>query len=233
MELTELVYLCVKNVNYFDNNDVTLQQFQRDLLQNIDSYTDYSVAISNVMTPLNEAIQRLSDLEKIPYKIQEVDKSNIQNNIVTMTFNVKEVVSVANKNFRMIPFLPYGIDNVYKQIRLLTPSARQGASIVYTDRNGVEQTHQSISDGVIIEYKEEIPQFDLNDLGRSVDMRQYGINNAMCQYIVEYCQGKLEEQVDPSLANMHFTRAEQYFANLKMVKSAFVQPSVTKKYTIE
>lgn len=254
MRLSELVFLSVKNVNYFDDDSMTYNEFMQTYLKGSDNYTDYSVAISNVFTPLNEAIARLSDLEKIPYKVVEVAQDKLENmllNIKNLGVNIKEVISVARSDtYEKLPFAPYGVD----KIRLLRPHARVGALGIYiaNDDYGQITYFGNASLPLILEYKEEIPTFDKTFIDyvdadednefdsedelelnpKDKDMSEYGINGTMCQYIIEYCQGKLEEQIAPDLALMHLTRAEQYFNNLSTVKSAFVQQVVHKKYTI-
>ena len=241
MKLSRLVYLCIKNVNYYDDDSFTYDFFVTEGIKEASNYSDYSVAIHNVYTPLNEAIQRLSDLERIPYKVVDVAKSNISGNLVDLTeldVNIKEVIGVATTKYDRLPFAPYGIG----KIRLLRPYLPYAKSVFGNDTD----------EGLLVEYKEEIPVFNEdetfpmldNDNGDYVldneesiindyELTTFGINNAMCQYIIEYVQGKLEEQIDPSLANMHLTRAEQYFQNLKPSTSAFNQEVVHKKYGVE
>lgn len=223
MRLSKLVFLAIKNVNYFDDSSMTYNNFMSDFLVNKDNYTDYSVAVMNVFTPLNEAIQRLSDLNKIPYKVKELD---ISNNVVELTSDIKEVISVATLNNERLPFAPYGVG----KIRVL----------------------RSANNKVLVEYKEEIPSFEIEDImfvdndndttfdeitdsfnEKDIELSSVGINGAMNQYIIEYCQGKLEEQVDPVLASKHLTIAEQYFANLKDVRSGFTQEVVRTKYGLD
>ena len=61
MKLSELAYNCVKNVNHYDDDGFTYEQFLyiNDPAVNDDNesdYFDYSVAVSNVFAPINEAI---------------------------------------------------------------------------------------------------------------------------------------------------------------------------------
>ena len=240
MKLSKLIYLCIKNVNYFDDSLNINDIFD----ESISHSTDYSTAIRNVDTPLNEAIQRLSDMEKIPYKIvNAVANDGIIDLTLIENANIKEVISVAN-NYERIPFAPYGLN----KIRLLRPNHIGGVREIYiaNDEYGTTRNVSHNTSRLLLEYKEEIPELSIENL-RTINIdtpeetidgdielsTTYGINNAMCQYIIEYCQGKLEEQIDPSLANMHLTRAEQYFSNLKMQRSAFTQEQVHKKYTIQ
>lgn len=261
MKLSRLVYLCVKNVNYYDDDSFTYDSFITRGIEESNSYSDYSVSIKNVFTPLNEAIQRLSDLERIPYKVVGCLASNVNNNIIDLTnlgndengreIKVKEVINVATSDYRRLPFSSYG----YNKIRLLRPSASaSGSRVIEVNNQGTQQfVRIPFEDNLLIEYKEEIPTFDeqetfptLNsetdngdfvfdnneEIVEEIELSSYGINNAMCQYIIEYVQGKLEEQIDPILAGMHLTRAEQYFSDLKPVSSAFKQEKVYRKYTI-
>ena len=62
----------------------------------------------------------------------------------------------------------------------------------------------------------------------------YYIENTdgMCNYIMEYVMGKLTEQISPEIANMHITRAEQYFNGLKPNNSNLTQHSVKSVYKV-
>ncbi len=250
MKLSRLVYLCIKNVNYYDDDSFTYEHFITEGIKEANNYSDYSVSIHNVFTPLNEAIQRLSDLERIPYKIAGYLASDLDNKCVVdlsklkdeegNSVNVKEVINIVTSNYERLPFTPFGVNKV----RILRYSLFPSISVFGEDIS---------KKNLLVEYKEEIPTFDENEtfptitdndgdfefddatetIAEEVELSKYGINNAMCQYIIEYVQGKLEEQIDAALATMHLTRAEQYFTNLKPVISAFCQEQVHKKYTIE
>ena len=63
-------------------------------------------------------------------------------------------------------------------------------------------------------------------------LKEYGITDSMCNYIIEYVKGKLFEQENPDVANMHITRAEQYFNNIKPSTSAFSQQVVRTVYGV-
>lgn len=239
MKLSELAYNCVKNVNHYDDDGFTYEQFLyiNDPAVNDDNesdYFDYSVAVSNVFAPINEAISRLSDLDRIPYRVEEIAEENGVVNLANLLCNCKEVVNVANSNYKRLPFTPFGIN----KIRITRPNKLRAESI-FGDNNN--------SNILYVEYKEDIPYFTRDDITASVDLgndsiswdndkdvdlREYGITDSMCNYIIEYAKGVLLEQIDAQLANMHITRAEQYFNNIRVVSSAFNQTNTTKKYNI-
>ncbi len=221
MKLSELVYQCVKNVVYFDDASFTYEQF---LQGKHDGNPDYATNIRNVFNPINEAIMRLGDLEKIPYCIDEVvavdgafSKSSLQRNcrFIYGVATMKNGVAVP-LNFRIIGDRVH-VDNV-----------NYGA--------------------LLVEYKEDIPYFDensykyeyiVNSLGgydlvtsRDISLSEHNITNAMCSAIIEYVKGSLGEQVAPELANMHITRAEQYFANIDTAHSQLRQQFVQSKNKI-
>ena len=216
MKLSKLAYLCIKNVVYFDDSSFTYEEFLKGTFK--DS-PDYSVNINNVYTPLNEAIARLSDLNRIPYRVEECD---VVDNIIDLNkckYPVKEVVSVARhfSEFEKLNHKQFGIDKVFVK----------GASDYRT----------------FIEYKEDIPMFsDMNipyydfegNLVETFDceLRELGINDSLCNYIIEYVAGRLYEPINADISNMHITRAEQYFANTKPVTSAFAQKVVRNTYRV-
>ena len=208
MLLSKLVYLAVKNTTYYDDETFTFTAFMDG---NFDKTPEYALEINNVFLPINEAIARLSDLERIPYKVDEVNKSLLgENNILDISsLPVKEIISVAQPygaEFRVLAFRSLGADKV-----LISD---------YIDSRKP----------LLIEYKEDIPYFDEDDFAKN--LKNYGINDSMCNYIIEYAGSKLSEQTSAELSNMHLTRAEQYFANIRAVKSAFPQQKIEVKYGI-
>lgn len=227
MKLSKLIYLAVKNVIYFDDMSFTYEAF---LQGSFDEDPDYSINIQNAFSPLNEALSRLSDLERIPYRVETLE--NIVNGIAdlsNLSHKVKEVISVAqtsgNRTLKIVN-RPFGVDKVM----LASPYNRRFP--------------------VYIEYKEDLPVFSrddfeyytLNDEGlpellpadqiRDIELNDYGISNSMCNYLMEYMAGRLNEPTAAELANMHITRAEQYFNNIAPVHSAFAQEAVQSCYKI-
>lgn len=239
MKLTKLAYNCVKNVSLFDDDGFTYEKFlEINTETSQEDYFDYSVAINNVFAPINEAISRLSDLEKIPYRVEEVAENDGIIDLTTLLCACKEVMNVANKDYQRLPFAPYGVN----KIRITRPNTIKAKSVFGDNEN---------SKILYVEYKEDIPYFTREDIEATVsfdeddeteiitwnddnvnDLREYGITDSMCNYIIEYAKGVLLEQIDANLANMHITRAEQYFNNIRTVSSAFNQEVVTKKYNI-
>ena len=217
MKLSELVYQCVKNVAF---NDDTSFSFENFLEGNFDGSADYATHINNAFIAVNEAIARLSDLERIPYRVEKCD---VVDNVIDLNkciFNVKEVISVARyfSSFEKLNHRPFGIDKVF-----------------------VEGAYDYLT---YIEYKEDIPFFTKDDIkyetdyegfelnDKSVDLRTYGITNSMCNYIIEYVMGKLFELSSVEVANMHLSRAETYFMNIRPTTSAFAQKNVTATYRV-
>ena len=218
MKLSKLVYQCVKNVHYFDDSSFSYEGFVHG---DFDNNVDYATNINNVFAPLNEAIARLSDLERIPYRVEECA---IVEDIIKLSdcdYPVKEVISVAQGSYRGFVKLvhrPFGLGNIY--VYDYSPYAR-----------------------TFIEYKEDIPMFNETYYSRSnseffleqnedTELRDYGITDSMCNYIIEYVMGRLYEATSAELANMHITRAEQYFSGIRSVTSAFAQRVVHNTYTV-
>ena len=213
MKLSKLVYQCIKNVVYSDDTSFSYAEFLKGTFNNS---ADYATNINNVFAPLNEAIARLSDLERIPYR---VEACNVVDNIIDLNYciyPVKEVISVAQRvyvRFIKLDHKPFGLDKVY--VNDCPPYG-------YT----------------YIEYKEDIPMFDETYYSYAandedvVDLKNYGITDSMCNYIIEYVMGKLYEPISAEVANMHITRAEQYFVNIKPTTSAFAQQTVKTVFMV-
>ena len=211
MVLRQLVYFTVKNVVFNDDTQFTYEAFGSG---SYDNAPEYSTEINNVFLPINEAISRLSDLEKIPYKVVEVNKASIDSNNVLSLSNtgVKEVISLAQVyagGYKALKFKPLSYVGIQKILIL-------------------DDVDQSMP--LYLEYKEDIPFFTSAHM--SVELAGFGITSSMCNYIIEYASAKLSEDRSADLSNMHVTRAEQYFANINQVKSAFPQKQIEVKYGI-
>ena len=221
MLLSKLVFLCVKNVIYLNDTSFNYYGFVKGDFNND---IDYDININNVFSPLNEAISRLSDLERIPYVVEQVQTGKIID-LSTLTREVKEVINVAqvhsDGSYHKLHHVMFGRDKV----RIVSPI--------------------NCHDPIYVEYKENIKEFDKTDivpivedplegdLDLNIDLyKEYGINNTIANYIIEYVQGKLLEPIAPELANMHITRAEAYFANIAVAKTSFPQLVNATKYVI-
>jgi len=214
MLLSKLVYLSIKNVIYQNDGTFTYESFMNG---NFDNDIDLSMQINNAFSPLNEAIARLNDLNRIPYRFEKKTPS-IYGEIETGEFShdVKEIIGVMQNNEAI----------AFKQL----------GSTLYLEKF-------DSSKEAIIEYKEDIKFFtsedlvelDYDELGgyedHNIDLKEYGLNDSMCNYIIEFVKGKLLEPIAPELANLHITTAEQYFASLNQVKRATIQTIISKKYS--
>lgn len=240
MLLSKLVFLSVKNVIYLDDPNFVYDAFLDMQEDGYASDPDYNTHINNVFSPLNEAIARLSDLERIPYKVERVElecgtKEIDLNNLLQTDDPTNQKAANVKEMFAVGQMIGGKIERLrFKQI---------GNRVVVLD--GVNLRYP-----LYIEYKEDIPQFDygsyhydfveenniraINEATKvDIDMKDYGISDSMCNYIIEYVQGKLSETIEPSLANMHITRAESYFNNIRTVRPVFVQTIIKNVYSIE
>ena len=217
MLLSKLVFLSVKNVIYLDDTSFNYEGF---INGDFDNDIDYATNINNVFSPLNEAISRLSDLDKIPYIVDQVPIENCVINLDDCSRKVKKVINIAQ----------VGSDGSYKKL-----------GHVMFGRNGVRVVSPySTINTFYVEYKEKIPAFSEEDIVPIVDGQdnnidlnaEYGIDDAMSNYIMEYVQGKLLEPLAPELANMHITRAEAYFNNIVSAQTSFPQQMVDREYRI-
>lgn len=215
MLLSKLVYLSIKNVIYQNESDFTYLSFMQG---NFDNDIELSMQIVNAFSPLNEAISRLSDLDRIPYRVE--NKSHVRGvlSLSSLSHPVKEIIGI-NNGREAVAFKILGDD------------------IILRDYPSV--------DNVYIEYKEDIKTFSEDDLvdleedeyghviDHNIDLKDYGLNESMCNYIIEYVKGKLLEPIAPELANLHITTAETYFSNLNPNKPETIQTVVQPKFRMD
>lgn len=210
MLLTKLVFLAVKDVLFLDDIGFTYEAFKAG---QFDNDPDYKTNINNVYSPLNEAIQRLSDLDRIPLKVKNICdfKSNpIDFDTLNLSISFKDVEHI---------FTIY--ENGYYNFGFTKLGAKK-----FLINEPVD-----VGTPIYIEYKEDIPYLD--NLTKDFDLKErYGIHDGMCNYIIEYVKGKLLEPIDPTQANLHVTRAEQYFNNLKANANGIKQDKVKAVYGV-
>lgn len=221
MQLSKLVYEVVKNVKYLEDTGFTYEAFVRG---EYDNDLDYKNSINNAFSPINEAIHRLSDRNKIKHKIELIGKAN-KNGIIdlgTLAYNINKIINVfslLNGNYVHVEFREFGKDKL-----LVTSNS---------------------DNELYLEYIQDICHFSKDDIyfftdnnniieKKDVDLKKdYGITETMCSYIIEYAAGRLLEPIAPELANMHITRSEQYFDDLEEQQTPFSQNKITTKYRIE
>lgn len=221
MQLSKLVYEVVKNVKYLEDTGFTYEAFVRG---EYDNDLDYKNSINNAFSPINEAIHRLSDRNKIKHKIELIGKAN-NNGIIdlgTLAYDINKIINVfslLNGDYVHVEFREFGKDKL-----LVTSNSDNELYLEYIQ----DICHFS---------KEDIYFFtDNNNIieKKDVDLKKdYGITETMCSYIIEYAAGRLLEPIAPELANMHITRSEQYFDDLEEQQTPFSQNKITTKYRIE
>jgi len=220
MLLSKLAFLAVKNVIYLNDTSFNYVGFCNE---DFDNDIDYVTNINNVWSPINEAISRLQDLDKIPYLVEEVEPSVDRIiDLSTLSKQPRRIIGVAvvdaNGNYEKLAFSMFG----RKQIRL-------------------KSSYPTFNVKFYVEYNENIPTFSKDNISKvtseedeNIDLfEEYGIDEAMSNYIMEYAQGKLLEPLAPELANMHITRAEAYFNNLPVAKKNFPQQRVERLYGMD
>ena len=67
---------------------------------------------------------------------------------------------------------------------------------------------------------------------KDVNLKDFGITETMCSYIIEYVKGNLLEIIDPSLAMVYLNRAEEYMADLKEYQTNFNQRKVRNVFRV-
>ena len=210
MKLSELTYDVVKNVVYYEDAGFTYQAF---LDKDFDNDQDYANQINNAMAPINEAVHRLSDRNKILFPVVSVGVPT--NNIVSIQAFENKVKSIK----AVFYVKPTGYEVVgYNDF---------GKGFIFIER--VEEYP------LFIQYVEDIKPFKKEDIyneEKDIDLKELNITDTMCDYIIEYAQGKLLEPIAPELANMHVTRSEQYFDDLDDQSLTFTQKVITRKFRV-
>ena len=221
MKLSKLTYLAVKNVVYLDDEGFTYEAF---ITGEYDNNLDYATNINNVFAPINKAIHRLSDRDKLPTKIYYLPQQNSLEyslaDIKQDLNNIKNVFYFQDGDYCSVDFRTFGLD---KLILINAPINRQ----------------------YIVEYVPDLPHFDREmyryyydeELEKvvevlDIDLKDYGITDIMVSYIMDYVKGALLEVVDPNLAMVYLNRAEEYMEDLKDYSTHFNQKKVKKVYRI-
>lgn len=219
MKLSELVFEVVKNVKYLDDigfnlEDLVAGKYNDDL--------DYKNSINNAFAPINEAIHRLSDLNKIKYKTNLLPFPTNGLVQIPSEYNIGKIIAIFKVycgDFSNCINVPYNEQFINGQDCLIIGNFLNDFAWNY-----------------YVQYKEDIKRFSQSDIAYNyvdnthadVELKEYGITDTMCSYIVEYAQGKLLEPIAPELANMHITRSEQYFSNLEEQQTPFLQKSIKR-----
>lgn len=219
MLLSRIVYECVKSVKYLDESSFTYESFRKG---EFDKDPDYQSNINNVFFPLNEAIHRLSDRNKIKNRVVELQPSDDDGKIdissVKTLYGIKNFISVfylSKGNYKKVSYRDFGFD-----------------AIVVMDSDYFGKT-------LFAEFREDIKNFTAEDFSytayedgtefqKDTDLGDYGLSETMCSYIIEYVKGQLMENIAPEIANLHLTRAEQYFDDLEEQQTSFEQKSIGK-----
>ena len=212
MKLSRLVYLAVKNVVYLDNQGFTYEAF---ISGAYDDDIDYSTSINNVFIPLNKAIHRLSDRGKLPTYSHELPKQS------TGDYDLKNIKNDINEIKNVYYFDPY---YGYERVDFRTVGADKLVVLKPSNKK------------LYIEYVKDIPHFDRDSFNYDengnevvdVNLKDYGITDTMCSYIIEYVKGNLLELIDPSLAMVYLNRAEEYMADLRNYQTYFNQVHIKK-----
>ena len=228
MKLSKLVYLVVKNVKYLDDDGFLYEAFiNGDFLKD----PDYKNSIVNAMTPINEAIHRLSDRNKIAFKTYNVGLPN--NNQLKLPYAEEEIIDPDTEETEIIRYPLLHIKKIVSVFYLYnneyaTSNFREIDKDTIWIGDDIKVNHN-------IQYVEDIEDFDLEPIfykDLDPELKDFGISNTMCDYMIEYAQGKLQEIIAPELANLHLTHAEQYFSDLEDQQTAFTKNHIKRKYSI-
>ena len=209
MKLSKLLYLSIKDVVYNNDSSFTYENFMEG---SFDNDIELSLQINNCFSPLNAAISRLLDLDRIPYRYEKIN--GVSADLTEFAYPVKEIVGVHNGK-EAVGFKQFG-----NEIVLLWSTK---AFVEY--KEDIKQF--SKEDLVPLEYEEDGSYQDKN-----IELKDYGIAESMASYICEYVKGKLLEPIAPEMANLHISTAENYFMNIMPNRKNSLQSAVQHKYNI-
>lgn len=222
MKLSRLAYEVVKSALKLGNQEFVYEAFRQ---KDFDSDIDYSADIDNCYTEINQAIHRLSDLRKIPFKVEpfQTNQGSSIFDFATTELKIKNIIAIvklneSNGDFQTIPFRTIG----GSKVNLL----------------GIGENSQKL----YVEYAEDIPNFNEDDFDyseyaetgeyRDVELSDYGINESMCSKIILYASARLFAKVDPQIAAKEENIAEQYFDSLPVHGTSFTQKVIKATYRI-
>lgn len=224
MKLSELAYQCVKNVYYTSNTSFTYDLFK---VGEYDNDSEFDLEISNVFSPINEAISRLNNLNKIPHLVEKVQLNSEKS--ATLPSTIISIVGVGDLsgNIKSYEFVESG-NKVFVKTNKKYVYIEGKRKIPYFTKDSyyIESLSSEIPENIIYGNDEST-----ND--RDIDLfEEYGITDEMCSYIIEYVAGRLWEVSNTSIANMHRTIAEHYFSDLPDKEVLFRQKIVETNYKI-
>lgn len=240
MLLSKLVYFCIKNAVFYDDSAFTYEAF---LQGKYDSDPDYATNIHNIYSPLNMAISRLNDLDRLPFAINSVTSDSNSFSVASFKDNIKEIMGVAAFYQGSIRPLNYVYANNLDTIRVISDLYPEEEVKVEYKRNIPYFVNYKdailngdwITGEVFFHYEKHQNLTTGNDVWEKTadpDMADYGVNDGMANYIIEYVKGCLLEPIDAHLAVMHLNRAESYFNNLPVQEGAFRQRNTEAIYRI-
>lgn len=221
MLLSRLAYEVVKSALKLGNQEFIYDAFRHN---DFDSDIDYSNEIDNCYLEINQAIHRLSDLRKIPYKVEKFTTNGGSIfDFTTTDLKIKKIIAIVKLNEKT---------GDYVNIAFRTMSSTK------VNLLGLGEQPQSL----YVEYVEDIPNFSNDDFDysnfaangqfRDVDLKDYGINETMCSKIILYAAGRLFYHIDPQMAAKEENLGEQYFDDLPNHGTSFNQKNIVPTFRI-
>ena len=233
MTLAKLVYECVKDSITLPGASLNFNSFLELASNKTYLGKDWALQFSGVFNALNLALSRLSDADKLPYKVKAVEA---EDGVVDLTDEEGEPIGEPRN-------IAYVFDDGrYDNVEFRTIDSGFKAVLVSerdTERNRFVPYHRlragqssSLDGTLMVEYRPYLPHFDEDSLtteeegdvykDASVDLlKEYGITNKMCDYIKEFVKGQVTEIMSPDTAVMHVNRAEAYFEELRRAETNY------------
>ena len=237
MTLAKLVYECVKDSVTLPGASLDFNSFLEFASNKTYLGKDWALQFSGVFNALNLALSRLSDADKLPYKVKAVEA---EDGVVDLTDDGEPIGEPRN--------IVYVFDDGrYDNVEFGTVDSGFKAVLVSerdTERNRFVPYHRlragqssSLDGTLMVEYRPFLPHFDEDSItvsktneDTSVDLlKEYGITNKMCDYIKEFVKGQVTEIMSPDTAVMHVNRAEAYFEELRRAETNYYPTKIKNR----
>lgn len=243
MLLSQLVYQVVKQAVYFEDNrqldEMSIRKYANALTTNYGSDNggisidaDYKRNLDNALLVINQALQRVASLNKLPLKTFFVDIDNADNEKGKFSINEDGLLKLNKDYFENENQDEDGFHCLDRIVNIFENKNANYVNIPYQSFSRYVVKLDYIPKKFYIEYYPEIKYFDFEDIAynsevkedevdsmaitdNNVDLRELGFSNKTCSYIILWCKGTLGRDIYGSEADIWVNQAENYFTMLE------------------
>lgn len=228
MKLSDLIYNTIKSTVYYeDNRDLNkldIRKYAYSLTttsidnEGVTINADYKRTVDNIFLVINDAIQRLASLEKLPLRtfhnldVLPINESEIYNaingNVIDLKPFKEEISKIVNvyeirrdNTFRSLDFVSMGKEKI-----ALKEVAKGDLYVEY-----YPQVREFTYDDIAY-HEDENPEYKID---KDVELEDYGISGKACHIISLYAKGVLGNDIYGTQANLWINQAEAYMQDLE------------------